>query len=69
MKDKVAAFATVDPFDEMTGKKPGHAQNLAGGQWVSVEQLRDDIVDPMNGARFLEIPDTQDFGPFIDGLG
>ena len=28
MKDKVAAFATVDPFDEMTGKKPGHAQNL-----------------------------------------
>ena len=69
MKDKVAAFATVDPFDEMTGKKPGHAQNLAGGQWVSVEQLRDDIVDPMNGARFLEIPDTQDFGPFINGLG
>jgi 1-pyrroline-5-carboxylate dehydrogenase len=69
MKDKVAAFATVDPFDEMTGKKPGHAQNLADGQWVSVEQLRDDIVDPMNGARFLEIPDTQDFGPFINGLG
>jgi len=68
MKDKVAAFATVDPFEGMTGNNPGRAQNLAGGQWVSVEQLRDDIVDPMNGERFMEIPDTQDFGPFLDGL-
>ena len=69
MKDKVAAFATVDPFEGMTGKNPGRAANLAGGNWVSVEQLRDDIVDPMNGERFLEIPDTQDLAPFIDGLG
>jgi 1-pyrroline-5-carboxylate dehydrogenase len=68
MKDRVAAFATVDPFDGMTEASPGRAQNLAGGQWVSVEHLRDDIVDPMNGRRFLEIPDTQDFGPFIEGL-
>ena len=57
MKDKVATFATVDPFEGMTEASPGHAQNLAGGQWVSVAQLRDDIVDPMNGRRFLE------FGP------
>jgi len=68
MKDNVAAFATVDPFDGMSADNPGRAQNLVGGKWVSVESVRDDIVDPMNGARFLQVPDTQDFGPFIDGL-
>ena len=68
MKDKTAAFATVDPFEGMTGKNPGRAENLVGGQWYSVEQLRDDIVDPMNGDRFLEVPDTRDFAPFLDGL-
>ena len=68
MKDRAAAFATVDPFEGMTEASPGRAQNLAGGQWVSVAQLRDDIVDPMNGRRFLEIPDTQEFGPFMQGL-
>ena len=68
MKDKVAAFAAVDPFDGMTGEDPGRAQNLVGGHWVSVQRLRDDIVDPMNGSRFLEIPDTTDFNAFITGL-
>jgi len=32
MKDKAAAFATVDPFEGMTGHNPGRAQNLSGGQ-------------------------------------
>ena len=68
MKDKLAAFATVDPFAGMNEKSPGLAQNLAGGQWVSGAGLRDDIVDPMNGRRFLDIQDTRDFAPFIDGL-
>lgn len=61
-------FATVDPFAGMTGDAPGRLQNLVGGQWIDAPQYRDDIVDPMNGERFLEVPDTEDLEPFIAGL-
>lgn len=62
------AFATVDPFAGMTGDVPGQLQNLVNGQWTDVPTYRDDIVDPMNGERFLNVPDTQDMAPFIEGL-
>jgi 1-pyrroline-5-carboxylate dehydrogenase len=68
MSNKIPAFATVDPFDGMTGSEPGVLQNLVGGEWVSVSNVNKDIVDPMNGEPFLEIPDTQDVAPFIVGL-
>ena len=68
MSNKVPAFATVDPFDGMTGSDPGVLQNLVGGKWVSVSDVNKDIVDPMNGAPFLDIPDTRDVAPFIAGL-
>jgi 1-pyrroline-5-carboxylate dehydrogenase len=62
------AFATVDPFAGMTGKAPGRLQNLVGGAWVDGDAYRDDIVDPMTGEPFLDVPDTRDFDPFIRGL-
>ncbi len=62
------AFATVDPFAGMTGEEPGQLQNLVNGQWEDVPTYRDDIVDPMNGEHFLNVPDTQDMAPFIEGL-
>ena len=62
------SFATVDPFAGMTGEAPGQLQNLVNGQWVDAPDYRDDIVDPMNGERFLNVPDTQDMTPFIAGL-
>ena len=68
MSNKVPAFATVDPFDGMTGSDPGVLQNLVGGEWVSVSDVNKDIVDPMNGEPFLDIPDTRDVAPFIAGL-
>ena len=52
----------------MTDSNPGKLRNLVGGQWVSTDKYRDDIVDPMNGAAFLQVPDTQDMAPFIAGL-
>lgn len=67
--EKVAAFATVDPFDGMTEGAPGRLQNLVGGHWVSDQNIRQDIPDPMNGEQFLEIPDTQDMSPFLSGIG
>ena len=67
MTNKVAAFATVDPFAGMTGQAPAQAQNLVGGKWVSDAKTMS-IVDPLNGERFLEMPDTQDVAPFIAGL-
>jgi hypothetical protein len=62
MSNKVPAFATVDPFDGMTGNAPGVLQNLVGGEWVSVSDVNKDIIDPMNGESFVEIPDTRDPG-------
>ncbi len=64
----VPAFATVDPADGMTVSDPGRVQNLAGGTWVDADHVREDIVDPMNGQKFLMIPDSRDHAPFIEGL-
>ena len=68
MTSKVPIFATVDPFDGMTGNAPAEFQNLVGGQWVSEDTFLPDIVDPLNGAHFMNVPDTQDVAPFIAGL-
>lgn len=61
-------FATVDPFDGMTPDSPGMVQNLVRGEWQSGKKLRNDIVDPLTGGRFLDVPDTRDTAPYLDGL-
>ncbi len=61
-------FATVDPFDGMTGAAPGAVQNLLAGSWQDGDAMRDDIVDPLNGEHFLKVPDTRNFRPFVDSL-
>jgi len=63
-----AEFATVDPFEGMTTQSPGQVQNLVGGKWISESGIRDDIVDPLTGGRFLEVPDTTNMTPFLDGI-
>jgi 1-pyrroline-5-carboxylate dehydrogenase len=65
---RVPEFATVDPFDGMTGDNPGTLQNLVGGGWHDSDAGYDEIVDPLNGEVFLRVPDTQDHAPFIGGL-
>jgi 1-pyrroline-5-carboxylate dehydrogenase len=64
----VPEFATVDPAGGMTDADPGRVQNLVTGLWTDAEPVRDDIVDPINGQKFLRVPDTQDHMPFIAGL-
>ena len=68
MSNKVPTFATIDPFDGMTGDNPGELQNLVGGQWVSESRFLEKIVDPLNGQHFLRVPDTENVAPFIEGL-
>ncbi len=68
MSDVWRSFATVDPFEGMTGDNPGRVQNLVAGEWQSPADTRDDIVDPMTGEAFLEVPDTTDLAPFVLGL-
>ena len=65
---RVPDFATVDPYDGMTGEKPGVLQNLVGGEWVDVDGDYEEIVDPMNGEIFLKIPNTRDHEAYISGL-
>ncbi|MGI9205566.1 MAG: aldehyde dehydrogenase family protein [Woeseiaceae bacterium] len=64
----IPEFATVDPYDGMTGKNPGVLQNLAAWEWTDAGGAYEDIVDPMNGEVFLKIPDTREHGPYIEGL-
>ena len=65
---KIPEFATVDPFDGMTEADPGVEQNLVGGEWVDGDNYHFNVVDPMNGEKFLKIPDTSDHAEFIAGL-
>jgi 1-pyrroline-5-carboxylate dehydrogenase len=65
---QVPAFATADPAHGMTEASPGHVQNLVAGSWLDADHIRDDIIDPMNGQRFLHVPDTRVHTPFIGGL-
>ena len=67
MTNTVASFATVDPFDGMTASEPARLQNLVGGEWLSDSNTMS-VVDPLNGQRFIEMPDTQDIAPFVVGL-
>lgn len=61
-------FATLDPFEGMTEQEPGVVRNLCAGEWQQAGGTRDDIPDPLHGGAFLEIPDTEDVAPFIEGL-
>ena len=61
-------FISVDPIDGMTQKKPGIVCNLINGKWVTTDNIRKDIVDPMNGEHFLHIPDTIDHSNFINDI-
>ncbi len=61
-------FATVDPYKAMNADAPGRVRNLLAGRWRDAESVRDDIVDPMNGELFLEVPDTGDIAPFVTSL-
>ncbi len=62
------AFVTLDPFGGMTADKPGRLRNLVAGEWIEDKAVREDIVDPLNGEPFLEVPDTQDHQPFLDSI-
>jgi 1-pyrroline-5-carboxylate dehydrogenase len=64
----IPEFATVDPYNGMTGSEPGLVRNLVSGNWTESEQFRTDIPDPMNGELFLNVPETRDFGAFIGNL-
>jgi len=64
----IPEFASVDPFNGMTGADPGVVLNLVGWSWAESDRFRADIPDPMNGEPFLKVPDTRDFGAFISNL-
>ncbi len=65
---QIPEYASVDPFNGMTGSDPGVVRNLLGGIWTESDRFRADIPDPMNGEPFLKVPDTREFGAFISNL-
>lgn len=65
---KPGDFATLDPRDGMTGARPGTVRNLLAGEWIAADEVRDDIVDPMNGETFLRVPETTDHPAWLDSI-
>lgn len=65
---KIPSFATIDPFDGMTPENPGEARNLVAGAWQEGSQFLPNVPDPMTGGTFLNIPDTTDIEPFLEGF-
>jgi 1-pyrroline-5-carboxylate dehydrogenase len=61
-------FATVDPWNGMNADAPGPVRNLAGGRWFDDKRIRDDIVDPLQGGVFLNVPDSSNHAAFVAGL-
>jgi len=65
---EVPKFATLDPIAGMTAKEPGIVRNLLAGQWTEGDGARDDVVDPLNGDAFLQVPDTHQHDGFVESL-
>mmetsp|Transcript_10061 Transcript_10061/g.18301 ORF Transcript_10061/g.18301 Transcript_10061/m.18301 type:complete len:556 (-) Transcript_10061:239-1906(-) len=62
------AWATVNPY-AMSGQQPAKSYNLVAGEWTEAKTTRS-IIDPLNGEKYLEIPETsvEELQPFIDGM-
>ncbi len=61
-------FLSVDPYNGMTDKNPGVVCNLINGEWKKNKSTREDIIDPIDGQKFLLVPDTTDHSEFIDDI-
>jgi 1-pyrroline-5-carboxylate dehydrogenase len=61
-------FVTVDP-DKLNKSTPCKLCNLVGGKWIGAKKYLD-IIDPMNGDPFIQMPDTKvdELGPFIESI-
>jgi len=54
----VPSFASVDPVT-MSASTPHTVFNLVDGKWSRTEKYTE-IVDPLNGEKFLNVPDTKE---------
>uniref|UniRef100_A0A7S3LJU0 Aldehyde dehydrogenase domain-containing protein n=1 Tax=Aplanochytrium stocchinoi TaxID=215587 RepID=A0A7S3LJU0_9STRA len=62
------SWATVDP-DKLNKDNVHRMANLAGGKWLETTKYAD-VVDPLNGHVFMQMPDTSqgEVGPFVESL-
>eukprot|EP00744_Colponema_vietnamica_P006786 GILI01009835.1.p1 GENE.GILI01009835.1~~GILI01009835.1.p1 ORF type:complete len:546 (-),score=184.46 GILI01009835.1:83-1720(-) len=62
------AFASCDPR-KINGGSPAVLQNLVNGQWKSTQKYAE-IPDPLNGDKFIKVPDTQtsELQPFVESM-
>lgn len=63
------SFATVYPLDGINEDKLGKCQNLLDGKWINETNYFDNILDPITGKNFLDIPKTEDISGYINSLG
>eukprot|EP00038_Savillea_parva_P020484 m.31481 g.31481 ORF g.31481 m.31481 type:complete len:582 (+) comp4806_c0_seq1:116-1861(+) len=61
----VPSWATTDPLD-LSASSPAKCFNLVGGRWTTAKASRY-IVDPLNGDKFISVPDTssKELTPFV----
>ena len=53
----IPRWATCDPYS-LSESKPYTLENLSSGKWKSTKDYTT-IIDPMNGDKFLRVPDTK----------
>ena len=54
----IPSYFTLDPHS-LSESNPFTGQNLVGGKWVDSNHYQT-IIDPMNGDKFINVPDTQE---------
>ena len=59
------SFATVHPVDGINEDRLGKCQSLLAGRWIDDVNYFDDILDPITGKPFLDVPKTEDISGFI----
>jgi 1-pyrroline-5-carboxylate dehydrogenase len=62
------SFATVHPVDGINEDRLGKCQSLLAGRWIDDVNYFDDILDPITGKPFLDVPKTEDISGFISNL-
>lgn len=52
-------WATCDPYT-VNGSKPHTIQSICGGKWIEKAASYVTLIDPMNGDKFMSVPNTTD---------
>ncbi|CAD8073641.1 unnamed protein product [Paramecium sonneborni] len=54
----IPSYFTLDPY-QLSSRNSYKVQNFLGGKWINSDKY-EQIIDPLNGEPFIQVPDSQD---------